>query len=372
MWNDIVWADTTEGEYMNQILDWREGQEPDDACFIAGTKIMTLWGEKNIEDVKIGDKVITPFGFKKVEVSGCTGIREVIQNVGLCGTPNHKVYNSMCNCFTTLDSLTSVKQLDTLSLGGLLRWKIKQLLFLMDRHTQKLERQDIITVNESTLKGRELFSYIKQFGNFITKQKFLKGIISTIKILIKIIMILLIWSLWKLQSIYRYMVKGILKIVTMWNKIKNHWIKSEIVQKFGMGVKKVKNGIVNIHKNLWQKYGLLENREFASNVIKITRHDILHKCIAHNCVGIDTEMDMENQNKKCVSYVEKSTLLQEEKEVNCIVPLNVKKLVYNLKVKDVGVYYANGVLVSNCDSAASLVRQNYTKRGAFRSERWKW
>lgn len=31
MWRDLIWSEDTDGEYMNQILDWREGQEPDDA-----------------------------------------------------------------------------------------------------------------------------------------------------------------------------------------------------------------------------------------------------------------------------------------------------------------------------------------------------
>jgi hypothetical protein len=31
VWKDLVFSENTDGEYMNQILDWREGQEPDDS-----------------------------------------------------------------------------------------------------------------------------------------------------------------------------------------------------------------------------------------------------------------------------------------------------------------------------------------------------
>jgi hypothetical protein len=30
-WNNILWANDCQAEYMNQILDYQEGQEPDDA-----------------------------------------------------------------------------------------------------------------------------------------------------------------------------------------------------------------------------------------------------------------------------------------------------------------------------------------------------
>ena len=41
-----------------------------DLCFVAGTKIATEFGDKNIEDITIGDKVITPFGLGEVEEAG--------------------------------------------------------------------------------------------------------------------------------------------------------------------------------------------------------------------------------------------------------------------------------------------------------------
>jgi predicted phage terminase large subunit-like protein len=47
--------------------------EFDDQCLIAGTKVATLWGDKNIEDIKAGDKVITPYGICTVSSCGCTG-----------------------------------------------------------------------------------------------------------------------------------------------------------------------------------------------------------------------------------------------------------------------------------------------------------
>lgn len=38
----------------------------DDSCFVAGTKVATIWGNKNIEDLKVGDLVITPWGLSPI------------------------------------------------------------------------------------------------------------------------------------------------------------------------------------------------------------------------------------------------------------------------------------------------------------------
>lgn len=43
VWNNIIWANDTDPEYMNQILDYREGQEPCDAPDSAASLVREAW-----------------------------------------------------------------------------------------------------------------------------------------------------------------------------------------------------------------------------------------------------------------------------------------------------------------------------------------
>ena len=60
-------------------------------CFAAGMRILTREGWKNIENIDIGEEVMTREGYRRVSRSGCTGEREVIERFGIRATPNHPV-----------------------------------------------------------------------------------------------------------------------------------------------------------------------------------------------------------------------------------------------------------------------------------------
>ena len=64
------------------------------ACFRDGTKIMTLMGEKNIEDITEMDCVLTRKGFKKVKHAWCNGERDCIEinveGTKIICTPDHR------------------------------------------------------------------------------------------------------------------------------------------------------------------------------------------------------------------------------------------------------------------------------------------
>ena len=64
---------------------------PDHYCFVAGTMVATSEGWRPIETVKKGDLVLTEKGYKKVKAAGLTGKRRVITRAGLTGTPDHPI-----------------------------------------------------------------------------------------------------------------------------------------------------------------------------------------------------------------------------------------------------------------------------------------
>jgi hypothetical protein len=68
-------------------------------CFVAGTKVTTIAGEKNIEDIRQGDMVLTRFGYRKVLGAGMTGENMEVRTYQIAGkeitcTPNHKIWTT--------------------------------------------------------------------------------------------------------------------------------------------------------------------------------------------------------------------------------------------------------------------------------------
>lgn len=75
----------------------------DDLCLDGDTLVLTNDGEKPIRDISAGEFVMTRQGYKRVLWAGQTGLSTVITRFGLTGTPNHPVITMMGT--TRLDSL---------------------------------------------------------------------------------------------------------------------------------------------------------------------------------------------------------------------------------------------------------------------------
>ena len=89
------------------------------ACFRDGTKVMTLMGEKNIEDITEMDYVLTRKGFKKVKHAWCNGERDCIEvnveGTKIICTPDHRFIDSFNNEVKAQDltKTTSLVKIDT-------------------------------------------------------------------------------------------------------------------------------------------------------------------------------------------------------------------------------------------------------------------
>lgn len=332
----------------------------DDACFEENTLIATNKGYKAIKDIKVGDKVLTPIGFRKVINCGITGKKEVINKFNLKVTKNHKVWNS--DKFTPIEDVNSAENLSRLSIKELIEWKYKMLLCSTEKNIEKWERENITYAHRKTIKKEKVLKdFMWRFGNFITNKKYLKATTFIIKMVILLITTLTTWSVFQLGNIYHNMAEKICKIKRKSNKQKKTWRKQEKKLKSGTKVKKEKSGIKNIMQSVWQKAMNLKKKENVSSVIK----NILPKKQIKNTVQtVANKKPAICVDQKDVKYAEKPFIQQDilhirvQKSAEQRKEKEAKKInVYNLTIEEAGCYYANDILVSNCDAIAMMTTE---------------
>lgn len=72
-------------------------KKDDDLCFVAGTRVMTCFGDRPIETIRVGDSVLTRVGWRTVLASNTTGTKPVMRLTTsdgrtLIGTANHPIW----------------------------------------------------------------------------------------------------------------------------------------------------------------------------------------------------------------------------------------------------------------------------------------
>ncbi len=296
----------------------------DDLCFIAGTKIATRYGYKNIEDIRPGDYVLTPFGLGKVTAATCTGLKPVIKKIGLEGTPNHPIFCG--KSFERIDTLADGDNISALSLLELMRWRYKKLLCSMALNIDLWGRGVIILVNQKQmLDARALKDCMLRCGNFIQEREWRKALLFIIKIITLTITVLKTWSVFQLSNILKCTLK------TEWPGIiarKAKRILNTCKIKLSCGISRML-AVLGIERT--QKQASCNHTESTAIYAKESLKDINTPSTAQNPVIT---------KRKPNGHASKEP---------------IKKLVYNITVAEYGVYYANNVLVSNCDTLADGV-----------------
>ena len=293
----------------------------DDMCFVSMTTIATLFGNKPIKDVKVGDYVITPLGLSKVVESKCTGYAKTISKFGIEATPNHKFFTN--NGYKQFDTLDDTSECDKLSFGSILKWKYKKLLNLMESNINLWGREGIIFLNQHiTLNGGILKDFTLRFGNFIQERRFRKAMWFITKTIILLTTTSLIWSVYQGSNI----------LICIKKTVKNGW-----------KVMKPKN-ILRVLDHLLKRGTQAKKEE--SGIVK-TQKDNLRKS---------------GKQKSALNAVESFKLVEKQKYATGVMTQTINerneqdlKPVFNLTIAKNGVYYANGILVSNCDTLCDAV-----------------
>ena len=363
-WGNIAWLEGTDSEYISQIMDYTEDAEHDDACLDGDTLIATIFGDKPIRDIRAGEYVITPAGLRKVIYAGVTGFdREVHNYWGVKATPDHKFFNKKIG-FERADKVDGCN-IDRISLKGMIRWKAR-LLSLMGKRISEAKREDIISsIQQEMQKEETRNSFIEPYGHIIMA-KFLKGIISIILTGISTITIFPIWSVYRAGNIFQCTGKKMKRILSTERSKCKLLKKQENYQKHGIQARQENSGIKATLRNRLGKYAKILLRRCAGSA-EIHSAECRGQNIAAKAVRkkADGERRTRYLNQKCenANFAEKN--IQQSKEIQGFAPQIAKQVitgekrgttVYNLTVEKAGCYYANGVLVSNCDSAAVICR----------------
>lgn len=333
----------------------------DDVCHVAGSKIATLFGYKNIEDITTSDKVITPFGVGSVIACGSTGKFQTIKRVNLHGTPNHPVFYK--DGFKPLDSIYDAVNLDLLSFKGLIKWRYLSLLTLMETGTTLLARSDITFIATKTLQGNTVASdCMWQFGNLIQERKLTRAMWFIIKMVTLITTTSITLSVFHISNICRSIAK--LRLHTAIQiKTKLTWQKFGKKLQNGIEAKKVESGTAN---RLWKHimHALKTSTLHALYAIKNLSLPKWELCQQHADLSVtlsstDEISVISQQNVSCATMnsPQRSIIPSQETEK---LALNHAQAgleeVYNLTVDVYGVYYVNDILASNCDVTYDAIK----------------
>ena len=358
-WNNILWLEGTDPEYLSQIMDYTEDAEHDDACLAGDTLIATLTGDKPIKDIKVGEYVITPAGVRKVLFAGVTGYKTVQNYNGLFATPDHKIFDKCNGTFSRADSLTCAASYDIISLKELIVWKTR-LLCSTAKPMSEIQRADITSSTQQEIANAKMQSSCTEPSGNITMEQFQKGITYITLMGISTIMTLATWSVYKLGSICRAMQKKILKTVNIGGVIKNSYFHSKKKRKNGTEAQRAENGTSNTHKNQFLKaiFTMLKSSVSIAekHILRLFNKDFALQVVKgkQDGAGLGLNSSPVKNNAKIVAAHSLHTTLGTSFAVQSansnIIP------VYNLTVEKAGCYYANGILVSNCDSAACICR----------------
>jgi dTDP-4-amino-4,6-dideoxygalactose transaminase len=284
----------------------------EDNCLAEGTKIKTLCGDRNIENIRPGDFVLTRQGYKKVLVSKQTGIKPVIQKLGVVATSDHP--------FITTNG---IKRFDALKESDIIYiWNEKQLFIekkrIIDIQMPHKDKGGCISGDTQKLLR---FLFIGKFG-LITLGKFLVDFMSIIKMKIHLIMThqILRLSLQRNTLNYISQMSGASEQLKFWTQLPGR------NQQNGIGAMQVTNFISASEK--WPG--------------KIRQHI-----------------------QKYVKFVEKNIkhiFQSDRKIVQETVKIEVAAT-YNLFIDSCNEFFADGILVHNCDSLGAEIYGK--KTGSF-------
>jgi PBSX family phage terminase large subunit len=313
------------------------GQDYGFSCFTGDTSISTDKGSVPIKDVQVGDLVLTSKGYKKVLKVHNNGIKQVIEKEIEMDYGLIKISSTFDHLFKTNLKWKQYKDLqktDKLCLNA----------NLMGKHIQGIHTQNTLTtfLKEVLVPVKDC---IVKFGSFIT-ETLKKGIVFTILMVTHLITELKILCLLQLHNTQNYITKKEIQFLVSQTKNltqKKIGIKEENL--FYYLYKKCLGIVTRVKINILQQ---IPTKDFVQeSVIKYGKINPL-KTMKHIFVKYVRKhfKEINTLNKK-PAQVNVHTHYQEIKEIKTTRIYD--DVVYDLTVEECHEYFANGILVHNCD-----------------------
>jgi predicted phage terminase large subunit-like protein len=321
----------------------------DDFCFAKGTKIATPRGDKEIQDLKIGDLVITPSGAKKITNCGITGFNPVINKIGLIGTKNHPVFVDQQG-FIPLMYISNTSEVNILCLKNQMRWAYLRSLYSTELSTDSWAQDDIILASQLLTQDEgELKDFIRRFMSFMAAKQFKKVVSFTTKTAIHSTTNIAILSAYHISNMLSSM-KGI----KTRKSEKHSFYLSRIKRRLGTNLQMVENGIGSILKS----FGIspISNISASNAERNLNQEQNEHSFVRFIVDSSEEKKPDSSSLGQIVLFAERNLRLisshvkNRDQHVQQNVPPHLDlELVYNLTVEGEHVYFANNILVSNCD-----------------------
>lgn len=344
-----------------QLYDFPKAKH-DDLCLDGDTLIATPLGDREIRKIKEGDLVITPLGVKKVINSKCTGSREVIKKLGLIGTENHTIFSN--GNFARLDTICCNDDINILSLKELIVWEYKKLLFLKEQSITSWEgKESIILVHRQQIMGGKILKDCMSLsGKMLIRRKFRKAITFIILMGTRLIITLVTWSAYRLANTCRRLIKIGLKnlkrnVINTLRKLGQWPLSGTNLKKERCGIKNT--SIIQTHlrkiKNMFVGFAEKFSRVAGLKKLNFVQVSVL-QLSGENQVSMTSKSRVSSAVKNLLkTNTQKLKHVAEDVGLEVGISIDVRK-VYNLEVEDAHVYYANGILVGNCDALAYMTQ----------------
>lgn len=345
----------------------------DHVCFVSGTMIKTEEGEKEVENVKVGDRVLTRSGYQDVIGNIVTLVEsdEIVEvqigEITLKGTKNHPIYAN--DKWVALNSLSGYNKVCTIK-GEMLCQSRKLIKSnIMELTTEDIQNQKmtpIETISDAIYQVmRRVEDIFTVMCGWMLTGQFQRVDIYTIPITIN--------QITELRTLNVSQSKSMLQDTQKTSKeTKYTSTKYDPLQRNGTLLKRVENGIVcmgprsqkTCKKSVLNvinavKSFILNPMGQLDSVITIASQSIEEKWVM---ITKNESVKIAKENSLLINTINKDFAL-ENVDTN-----NKEKIkVYNLKVSNHPEYFANGILVSNCDALRYCVYSHFPD-GLFTTE----